>query len=171
MAGPGLLIGLKEAVTALMAVVIIASVYGGIRSKEVSGALSITFVFSSVFAVALWATAMLGLDLVSSPTSTAGTIAFYIAVIWAGIVIVLLILTLGFVISAIIAFNEVLALRSFIADMRTWTGREVGLWLPTAIVRGIAGSLKDEMKRLYVTAYVFAAAATAYAFYLVFLVR
>jgi len=38
---------------------------------------------------------------------------FYIAVIWAGIVIILLALTLGFVIFTIAAISEELALRSF----------------------------------------------------------
>jgi hypothetical protein len=108
MISSGLLTELKEAVTALMAITIIASVYGGIKSREIEGALSITFVISSVFTIALWATAMLGLNLASA----ANTIVFYIAVIWACIVIVLLIFTLGAVISAIIAFNEVSALHS-----------------------------------------------------------
>jgi hypothetical protein len=106
---PDTLTEVKEAITALMVITVAVSVYGGIRSKEIEGTLSIPFVLAGVFAVALWATAMLGLDLASA----ANIIVFYIAVIWAGIVIFLLVLTLGFVISAIIAFNEASALRSF----------------------------------------------------------
>ena len=163
----GLVTELKEAVTALMAIVIVASVYGGVKSKEIEGALSVAFVFSSVFAVALWATAVLGLNLASA----ANMIVFYIAVIWAGIVIVLLILTLGFVVSAIIALNEVSALRSFIADMRIWSGKEVELLVPIAVVRGIASFLKEEVRRLFAIAFIYSAITVAYAFYLVFLAR
>jgi len=163
----GLVTELKEAVTALMAIVIVASVYGGVKSKEIEGALSIAFVLSSVFALALWATAMLGLNLASA----ANMIAFYIAVIWTGIAIVLLILTLGFVVSAIIAFNEVSALRSFIADMRIWSGSEIELLVPIAIVRGIASFLKEEARRLFAIAFIYSAITAAYAFYLVFLTR
>jgi len=158
---------LKEAVTALMAIVIAASVYGGVKSKEIEGVLSIAFVLSSVFAVALWATAMLGLDLASA----ANTVVYYIAVIWTGIVIVLLISTLGFVISAIIAFDEVSVLRSFVADMRIWSRSEVGLLVPIAIVRGIASFLKEEIKRLLIIAFIYSVVTAAYAFYLVFLTR
>jgi len=158
---------LKEAVTALMAIVIAASVYGGVKSKEIEGVLSIAFVLSSVFAVALWATAMLGLDLASA----ANTVVYYIAVIWACIVIVLLISTLGFVISAIIAFDEVSALRSFVADMRIWSRSEVGLLVPIAVVRGIASFLKEEARRLFAIAFIYSAITAAYAFYLMFLTR
>jgi len=164
---PGLLAELKEAVTALMVVTVAASVYGGVKGKEVSGAISIAFVFASVFAIALWATALLGLGLASA----AGAVALYIAVIWAGIAVVLLILTLGFVISTIIALNEVLALRSFIADMRIWTEREAGLWLPAAVARAIASSIKDGIKELYIAAYIYAVITAAGASYLVFLAR
>jgi len=163
----GLVTELKEAVTALMAIVIVASVYGGVKSKEIEGALSVAFVFSSVFAVALWATAVLGLNLASA----ANAIVFYIAVIWAGIVIVLLILTLGFVVSAIIAFSEVLELRSFIDDVRGCVRGEAGLWFPIAVARGIASVLKEEIRGLFTIAYIYSIAATAYGLYLVFLAR
>jgi len=163
----GLVAELKEAVTALMVIVIVASVYGGVKSKEIEGVLSIAFVFSSVFAVALWATAMLGLNLASA----ANTVVFYIAVIWTGIVIVLLILTLGFVVSAIIAFSEVLELRSFIGDVRRCVRGETGLWFPIVIARGIASVLKEEIRELFTIAYIYSIATAAYGLYLVFLAR
>jgi hypothetical protein len=111
MINPGVLSEVKDAVTALMVITVAVSAYGGVRSKEITGVLSATFVFTALLAIALWATALLGLDLASA----ANTIVFYIAVIWAGIVIILLVLTLGFVIFTIAAISEELALRSFLA--------------------------------------------------------
>ena len=109
MVSPGMLTEAKEAATALMVITVAVSAYGGVRSKEITGVLSATFVFTALLAIALWATALLGLDLASA----ANAIVFYIAVIWAGIVIILLALTLGFVIFTIAAISEELALRSF----------------------------------------------------------
>jgi len=165
MISPGALSEVKDAVTALMVITVAVSAYGSVRSKEITGVLSATFVFTAIFAIALWATAMLGLDL----ASTANMIAFYIAVIWVGIVIILLVLTLGFVIFTIAAISEVSALRSFIADMRIWSEREVGLWLPATIVRAIASELKDMIKGLFTMAYIYAIITAAVASYLTFL--
>jgi len=146
---PGMLTEAKEAATALMVITVAVSVYGGVRNREVSKALPVFFAFAAVFSVALWASAVLGLNLMS----TGNTTAYYVTVAWVGTVIILLVMTLATVIIAIIAINEIFALRSFIADMRMWTKREVGLWLPATIVRAIASDLKDMIKELSIMAF------------------
>ena len=167
MTSPGLLTELKEAVTALMVITIMASVYGGVKSKEIEGALSVAFVFTSVFTIALWATAMLGLSLASA----ANTIVLYIAVIWAGIVIVLLIFMLGITVSAIIAFNEVSALRSLVADMWIWSRSKVVPSVLIAMIGGTMDALIEEIRRLLTIAFIYSAVTAAYGLYLVFLAR
>jgi len=147
---PGMLTEAKEAATALMVITVAVSVYGGVRNREVSKALPVFFAFAAVFSVALWASAVLGLNLITPTMSTGNTTAYYVTVAWVSTVIILLVMTLATVIIAIIAINEIFALRSFIADMRMWTKREVGLWLPAAIVRAIASDLKDMIKEVLV---------------------
>jgi len=162
---PGTLTEAKEAATALMVITVAVSVYGGVRSREVSRVLPAFFGFAAIFSIALWASAVLGLNLMS----TGNTTAYYVTVAWVNAVIVILVMTLATVIIAIFAINEVFALRSFIADMRMWTKREVGLWLPAAIVRAIAGDLKDMIKGVVVMAYIYAVITAAVASYLTFL--
>ncbi len=165
MISPGTLTEAKDAVTALMVITVAVSVYGGVKSREVSRVLPAFFGFAAAFSVALWASAVLGLNLMS----TGNTTAYYVTVAWVNAVIVILVMTLATVIIAIIAINEIFALRSFIADMRMWTKREVGLWLPTAIVRAIASDLKDMIKGVVVMAYIYAVTTAAVASYLTFL--
>jgi len=162
---PGMLTEAKDAATALMVITVAVSVYGGVKSREVSRVLPAFFAFAAVFSIALWASAVLGLNLMS----TGNTTAYYVTVAWVNAVIVTLVMTLATVIIAIFAINEIFALRSFIADMRMWTKREVGLWLPAAIVRAIASDLKDMIKGVVVMAYIYAAITAAVASYLTFL--
>jgi len=161
---PGTLTEAKEAATALMVITVAVSVYGGVRSREVSRVLPAFFGFAAIFSIALWASAVLGLNLMS----TGNTTAYYVTVAWVNAVIVILVMTLATVIIAIFAINEVFALRSFIADMRMWTKGEVGLWLPAAIVRAIASDLKDMIKGVVVMAYIYAVITAAVASYLTF---
>jgi len=165
---PGTLTEAKDAVTALMVIMVAVSVYGGVKSREVSRVLPAFFGFAAAFSVALWASAVLGLSLVTQTTSTGSTTAYYVTVAWVNAVIVILVMTLATVIIAIFAINEIFALRSFIADMRMWTKREVGLWLPATIVRAIASDLKDMIKELSIMAYIYAVITAASASYLVF---
>ena len=169
MTDPGLVTELKEAVTALMAITIIASVYGGVRSKEVNKVLPAFFAFAAISSIALWASAILGINLLTPTASTGNTVAYYATVAWLNTVFILLILTLGAVIVAIIAINEIFELRSIVTDIRIWTGREAELWLPAAVARAIASSLKDEIKELYTMMYIYAVITAAYGFYIVFL--
>ena len=168
MISPDTLTETKEAATALMVITVAVSVYGGVRSREVSRVLPAFFGFAAAFSVALWASAVLGLNLVTQTTSTGNTTAYYVAVAWVNAVFVILVMTLATVIVAIFAINEIFALRSFIADMRTWTKGEVGLWLPAATVRAIASELKDMIKELFTMAYIYAVITAASASYLVF---
>jgi hypothetical protein len=157
----------KEGVTALMVITVAVSVYGGVRSREVSKVLPVFFAFAAVFSVALWASAVLGLNL----ASTGNTTAYYVTVAWVDAAIIILALTLATVIAAIIMINDVLALRSFIADMRTWTEGEVELWFPATIARATASVLKDVIKGLSIVAYIYAVITAASASYLIFLTR
>ncbi|MCG2865609.1 MAG: hypothetical protein L7H04_07040 [Vulcanisaeta sp.] len=116
MINPGMLTEAKEAATALMVITVAVSVYGGVKSREVSRVLPAFFGFAATFSVAIWASAVLGLNLMS----TGSTTAYYVGVAWVNVVIVILVMTLATVIIAIFAINEIFALRSFIADMRTW---------------------------------------------------
>jgi len=162
---PGTLTEVKEAATALMVITVAVSVYGGVKSREVSRVLPAFFGFAAAFSVALWTSAVLGLNLMS----TGSTTAYYVTVAWVNAVIVILVMTLATVIIAIFAINEIFALRSLIADMRMWTKREVGLWLPAAIVRAIASDLKDMIKGVVIMAYIYAVITAAVASYLTFL--
>jgi hypothetical protein len=162
---PGVLTETKEGVTALMVITVAVSVYGGIRNREVSKALPVFFAFAAVFSVALWASAVLGLNLMS----TGSTAAYYVTVAWVGTVIILLALTLATVIAAVIWIDYVLALGSFIVDMRTCLKGEVEPWLPATIARTIASGLKDVIKELSVMAYIYAVITAASASYLTFL--
>ena len=159
----------KDVATALMVITVAVSIYGGVKSREVSKALPVFFAFAAVSSIALWASAVLGLNLITPTTSTGNMTAYYVTVAWVSTVIILLVMTLATVIIAIIAINEIFALRSFIADMRMWTKGEVGLWLPAAIVRAIASDLKDMIKGVVVMAYIYAAITAALASYLTFL--
>ena len=116
MISPGTLTETKEVATALMVITVAVSVYGGVKSKEVSRVLPAFFGFAAAFSVALWASAVLGLNLMS----TGNTTAYYVTIAWVNAVIVILVMTLATVIIAIVAINEIFVLRSFIADMRTW---------------------------------------------------
>jgi len=78
-------------------------------------------------------------------------------------------LTLATVIAAIIWIDYVLALGSFIVDMRTCLKGEVEPWLPATIARTIASGLKDMIKELSMMAYIYAAITAAVASYLTFL--
>jgi len=171
MINPGLLTELKEAVTALMVITVIVSVYGGVKSKDVSMALLVFFAFAAIFSVALWASAVLGVDLATLTTSTGNAAAYYASAAWVSIALILLILTLGAVIVAIIAINEVFVLRSAVTGTGRWTREEVELLVPIAVVRGIASFLKEETRRLFAVAFIYSAITAAYAFYLVFLTR
>jgi len=162
---PGMLTEAKEAATALMVITVAVSVYGGIRNREVSKALPVFFAFAAVFSVALWASAVLGLNLMS----TGNTTAYYVTVAWVGTVIILLALTLATVIAAIIWIDYVLALGSFIVDMRTCLKGEVEPWLPATIARTIASGLKDVIKELSIMAYIYAVITATSASYLTFL--
>ncbi len=165
MISPGVLSEAKDAATALMVITVAVSVYGGVKSREVSRVLPAFFGFAAAFSAALWVSAVLGLNLMS----TGNTTAYYVGVAWVNAVIVILVMTLATVIIAIFAINEIFALRSFIADMRMWTKREVGLWLPTAIVRAIASDLKDMIKEVVVMTYIYAVITAVVASYLTFL--
>ena len=164
MISPDTLTEAKEAVTALMVITVAVSVYGGVRNREVSKALPVFFAFAAVFSIALWASAVLGLNLMS----TGNTTAYYVTVAWVGTVIILLALTLATVIAAIIWIDYVLALGSFIVDMRTCFKGEVEPWLPATIARTIASGLKDVIKELSVMAYIYAVITATSASYLVF---
>jgi len=164
MINPGVLSEVKDAVTALMVITVAVSVYGGVRNREVSKALPVFFAFAAVFSIALWASAVLGLNLMS----TGNTTAYYVTVAWVGTVIILLALTLATVIAAIIWIDYVLALGSFIVDMRTCFKGEVEPWLPATIARTIASGLKDVIKELSVMAYIYAVITATSASYLVF---
>jgi len=169
MISPSVLTETKEGVTALMVITVAASVYGGVRSREVSKVLPAFFAFAAILSIALWASAVLGLNLIEPTTSAGSTATYYVAVAWVNAVIILLALTLAVVIFAIIAINDVLALRSFIADMRTWIKGEADLLFPATIARATASVLKDVIKGLFVMAYVYAVITAASASYLVFL--
>jgi hypothetical protein len=162
---PGTLTETKEGVTALMVITVAVSVYGGVRNREVSKALPVFFAFAAVFSIALWASAVLGLNLMS----TGNTTAYYVTVAWVGTVIILLALTLATVIAAVIWIDYVLALGSFIVDMRTCLKGEVEPWLPATIARTIASGLKDVIKELSIMAYIYAVITAAVASYLTFL--
>ena len=165
MISSGMLTETKEGVTALMVITVAVSIYGGVRNREVSKALPVFFAFAAVFSVALWSSSVLGLNLVS----TGNTTAYYVTAAWVDTAIILLALTLATVISAIIMINDVLALRSFIADMRTWTEGEVDLLFPATIARATASVLKDVIKGLSIMAYIYAVITAAVASYLTFL--
>ena len=165
MISPGMLTESKEVVTALMVITVAVSAYGGVRTREINRVLPAFFGFAAAFSVALWASAVLGLNLMS----TSNTAAYYVTVAWVNTAIILLALTLATVIFAIIAINDVLALRSHIADMRTWTEGEAWLWFPATIARATASVLKDVIKGLSVMAYIYAVITAASASYLIFL--
>jgi len=165
MINPGTLTEAKEAATALMVITVAVSIYGGVRNREVSKALPVFFAFAAVFSVALWASAVLGLNLMS----TGNTTAFYVTVAWVGTVVILLALTLATVIAAVIWIDYVLALGSFIVGMRTCLKGGVEPWLPAMIAKTIASDLKDMIKELSITAYIYAAITAAVASYLTFL--
>jgi len=165
MINPGVLSEAKDAATALMVITVAVSIYGGVRSREVSRVLPAFFGFAAVFSVALWASAVLGLNLMS----TGSTTAYYVTAAWVNAVIIILALTLATVIFAIIAINDVLALRSFIADMRTWTEGEVDLLFPATAARATASVLKEAVKGLFIMAYIYAVTTAAVASYLTFL--
>jgi len=168
MISPDTLTETKEGITALMVITVAVSVYGGVRNREVSKALPVFFGFAAVFSIALWASAVLGLNLITQTTSTGSTAAYYVTAAWVGTVIILLALTLATVIAAIIWIDYVLALGSFIVDMRMWTKGEVEPWLPATIARTIASGLKDVIKELSIMAYIYAVITAAVASYLVF---
>ena len=169
MISPDTLTEAKEAATAFMVITVAVSVYGGVKSREVSRVLPAFFGFAAVFSVALWASAVLGLNLITQTTSTGNTVAYYVTVAWVNAVIIILALTLATVIFAIIAINDVLALRSFIADMRTWTEGEVDLLFPATVARATASVLKEAVKGLFIMAYIYAVITAASASYLTFL--
>jgi hypothetical protein len=166
---PGTLAETKEVATALMVITVAVSVYGGVRSREINRVLPAFFGFAAVFSIALWASAVLGLNLITQTTSTGSTTAYYVTAAWVNAVIIILALTLATVIFAIIAINDVLALRSFIADMRTWTEGEVDLLFPAAAARATASVLKEAIKGLFIMAYIYAVTTAAVASYLTFL--
>jgi len=65
---PGMLTEAKEVATALMVITVAVSIYGGVKSREVSKALPVFFAFAAVSSIALWASAVLGLNLIT-PTN------------------------------------------------------------------------------------------------------
>jgi hypothetical protein len=155
----------KEAVTALMVITVAVSAYGGVRSREVNRVLPIFFAFTAVFSIALWASIVLGLNLMS----TSNTAAYYIAAALVDIATILLALTLAFVIAAILEIDELFTLRSHIADVRAWANGDAWLWFPLANARAIVSVLKDMIKGLSIMAYIYAVITAASASYLTFL--
>ena len=165
MISPGTLTESKEAVTALMVITVAVSVYGGVRSREVNRVLPVFFAFAAVFSIALWASIVLGLNLMS----TSNTAAYYIAAALVDIATILLALTLAFVIGAVLETDELFTLRSHIADVRAWANEDAWLWFPLADARAIMSVLKDMIKGLSVMAYIYAVITAASASYLTFL--
>lgn len=165
MISPGMLTESKEAVTALMVITVAVSAYGGVRSREVNRVLPIFFAFTAVFSIALWASIVLGLNLMS----TSNTAAYYIAAALVDIATILLALTLAFVIAAILEIDELFTLRSHIADVRAWANGDAWLWFPLANARAIVSVLKDMIKGLSIMAYIYAVITAASASYLTFL--
>ena len=167
MISPGMLTESKEAVTALMVITVVISAYGGTWSRKVSKVLPMFFAFVAIFSIALWASIVLGLNLMSA----SNTATYYIAAALVDIATILLALTLAFAIAAILEIDELFTLRSHIADVRAWANGDAWLWFPLANARAIASELKGLIKGLSIMAYIYAVTIAAYALYSVFLVR
>jgi hypothetical protein len=165
MISPGTLIESKEAVTALMVITVAVSTYGGMRSREINRVLPVFFAFAAVFSIALWASIVLGLNLMS----TSNTAAYYIATALVDIATILLALTLAFVIAAVLEIDELFTLRSHIVNVRAWANGDAWLWFPLANARAIASVLKEVIKGLFIMAYIYAVITAAVASYLIFL--